>query len=157
MFSWRVDDVTTDISDSTVFHLLTQLKPYTQYAYYVRTYTIATERSGAQSKIDYFRTKPASKLQYYFMCSGCIVLYVCVIEPSVPIRLTVHAASSSKLIIKWEPPINPNGNIAYYLVNANCTSEHQEYFQQRDYCKERKYRHSLLYVQCWAMLYFSVF
>lgn len=42
-------------------HILTQLKPYTQYAFYVKTYTIATEAFGAQSNIQYFRTLPDGK------------------------------------------------------------------------------------------------
>jgi hypothetical protein len=37
---------------------------FTQYAYYVRTYTIATECNGAQSPIQYFLTKPNSKLLF---------------------------------------------------------------------------------------------
>lgn len=58
-FSWRVDDVNNPEGlTEFVFHALTELKPYTQYAFYVRTYTIATEISGAQSPIYYFQTKP---------------------------------------------------------------------------------------------------
>lgn len=70
--SWRVDDVAPPDpesldkdKDSTepqeMQHILTQLQPYTQYAFYVKTYTIATEKVGAQSKIQYFRTIPDSE------------------------------------------------------------------------------------------------
>jgi len=53
---WRVEDVSAESttpqphngteSQESVYHthILTLLKPYTQYAYYVKTYTIATER-----------------------------------------------------------------------------------------------------------------
>lgn len=41
-------------------HLFTHLKPYTQYAVYVKTYTIASEKKGGQSKIEYFRTLPST-------------------------------------------------------------------------------------------------
>jgi hypothetical protein len=34
------------------------LEPYTQYAFYVKAYTLATEQKGAQSDINYFTTKP---------------------------------------------------------------------------------------------------
>lgn len=50
-------------------HILTQLQPYTQYAFYVKTYTIATEKVGAQSKIQYFRTYPDSKYQSHLVTS----------------------------------------------------------------------------------------
>jgi insulin receptor len=53
-----VDD---DSSPSSLFHILTQLKPFTQYAFYVKTYTLATEGAGAQSKLQYFRTLPDGK------------------------------------------------------------------------------------------------
>lgn len=52
---WHVEDMPVN----TNITILTHLKPYTQYAFYVKTYTIATERSGAQSPIQYFRTLPA--------------------------------------------------------------------------------------------------
>lgn len=41
--------------------IVPNLKPYTQYALYIKTYTIASETKGAQSDIIYFQTKPASK------------------------------------------------------------------------------------------------
>lgn len=52
---WHVEDMAANMNNA----ILTWLKPYTQYAYYVKTYTIATERSGAQSPIQYFRTLPS--------------------------------------------------------------------------------------------------
>lgn len=55
-------------------HILTQLLPYTQYAFYVKTYTIATEKVGAQSKIQYFRTFPDSK--YMSLSSRLICTYI---------------------------------------------------------------------------------
>lgn len=57
-----MDDVSNqEDNNSSVHYLLAQLKPYTQYAYYVKTYTVATERFGAQSNISYFRTSPDGK------------------------------------------------------------------------------------------------
>lgn len=47
--------------EDTVVHMLPGLKPYTQYAYYVKTYTVASEPNGAQSKIQYFTTLPSSE------------------------------------------------------------------------------------------------
>lgn len=72
--SWRVDDVSNPEADVEVYHILTHLKPYTQYAFYVKTYTIATERSGAQSPINYFRTLPDGTLFVSFLFSTLIQL-----------------------------------------------------------------------------------
>lgn len=42
-------------------HIIPNLKPYTRYALYIKTYTINTATKGAQSDIKYFKTKPDSK------------------------------------------------------------------------------------------------
>lgn len=55
----------TEATDDLVA-LITGLKPYTQYAYYVKTYTMASEPNGAQSVISYFRTMPGSKFKHLF-------------------------------------------------------------------------------------------
>ena len=51
--SWILTDPQTS-SDI----ILTNLKPYTQYAVYVKTMTISTETRSGESEIIYFRTKP---------------------------------------------------------------------------------------------------
>lgn len=55
---WLVDDVNDFTTYDPIAFPLTKLEPYTQYAYYVKAYTLATERTGAQSDIQYFRTLP---------------------------------------------------------------------------------------------------
>lgn len=59
----------TEITTDDLVALITGLKPYTQYAYYVKTYTMASESNGAQSDINYFRTMPGSRffVFYYFI------------------------------------------------------------------------------------------
>lgn len=64
-----MDDVTIqEDHEQEVVHLLTHLNPYTQYAFYVKTYTIAKENNGAQSNITYFTTSPSGNqnLSLYF-------------------------------------------------------------------------------------------
>lgn len=56
---WKVDDIVNiPKNSSTISILVSHLKPYTQYAYYIKTYTIASEPLGGQTKIQYFRTQP---------------------------------------------------------------------------------------------------
>jgi hypothetical protein len=77
---WKVDDfeagVENDNNDTTLMHIITYLKPYTQYALYVKTYTIASEKKGAQSDILYFKTQPDSKYSSIFINSSLICQFV---------------------------------------------------------------------------------
>nr|CAD7460923.1 unnamed protein product [Timema tahoe] len=112
---WKVDDVHVPENQSAlVYHLLSRLKPYTQYAFYVKTYTIATERTGAQSPIYYFRTNPDI--------------------PSVPMSLQVFSNSSSSMVVTWQPPTEPNGNITHYIVSGSWEKDDPKFLSQRNYC-----------------------
>lgn len=63
--SWMVED--REVSDSRrdernmINETIKDLKPFTRYAMYIKTYTVSTEREGGVTEIIYFRTKPASK------------------------------------------------------------------------------------------------
>ncbi|XP_039275988.1 insulin receptor [Nilaparvata lugens] len=126
---WRVIDVsplekdneTTTLNEDKnktkhMSQLITQLKPYTQYAFYVKTYTIASENSGAQSPIIYFRTEPDI--------------------PSMPQNLVAKIESSSEIKVAWQPPLNPNGNVTHYLITAKWERDDSEFLAQRNYCEE---------------------
>ncbi|XP_011300657.1 insulin-like receptor [Fopius arisanus] len=114
---WRVDDVAaTDSSEPYLTHILTQLKSYTQYAYYVKTYTIATERSGAQSDLMYFTTLPS--------------------PPEPPRVLLTWSNSSSELIIHWTEPISFNGNLTHYRIVGKWEPDDSAFLAQRNYCEE---------------------
>ncbi|KAK3923159.1 Insulin-like receptor [Frankliniella fusca] len=103
---WSVDDVSvpdniTMNDKPNVTHIVTNLSPYTQYASYVRTYTIARGTSsikGAQSKIIYFRTLP----------------YI----PTTPKDLVASPMSTSEINVQWGPSYPPNGNVTKYVVQA---------------------------------------
>lgn len=57
---WQVDDIVDLNRNSTpVPVIVTHLKPYTQYAFYIRTYTVASEPRGGITPIHYFRTSPS--------------------------------------------------------------------------------------------------
>ncbi|XP_014256336.1 insulin-like receptor [Cimex lectularius] len=124
---WRVDDIAPMAEDEKrklekegqelwLKFVLTRLKAYTQYAFYVKTYTIATERSGAQSPILYFRTAP----------------YI----PSEPRSLTAYSNSSFEIVINWLPPSKPNGNVTYYIVTGQWEKGEEEHLEQRNFCLE---------------------
>lgn len=59
-FSWHVSDSNNfDKSADTVSILMSPLTAYTQYAYYVKTNTIAATAKGGQTPIQYLMTGPA--------------------------------------------------------------------------------------------------
>lgn len=65
--SWKVDDYEagSDNDDPLITHIIPGLKPFTQYALYIKTYTIASPSftEGAQSPIIYFKTQQDSENQ----------------------------------------------------------------------------------------------
>ncbi|KAF7989857.1 hypothetical protein HCN44_008531 [Aphidius gifuensis] len=113
---WHVDDVPNSSSEPYLIHILTQLKPYTQYAFYVKTYTISTERSGAQSKIQYFTTLPGI--------------------PSSPRALTTWSNSSNEMVITWLAPLRSNGNLTHYKIVGRLELDDPSFLAKRNYCDE---------------------
>lgn len=63
------------INQEEISYDLSGLEPFTQYAYFIKTYAISSERSGARSGIHYFTTNPGSKL-YFFLLFQLIILYL---------------------------------------------------------------------------------
>ncbi|XP_054706404.1 insulin-like peptide receptor [Uloborus diversus] len=113
---WKVDDVEADEDAEYVITLLTHLKPYTTYATYMRTYTIASAVVGAQTPIIYFTTKPDT--------------------PSPPVNVQAVATSQGEIIISWSPPKRPNGNVTHYIIEGYREKDSSEFISQRNYCNE---------------------
>ncbi|XP_030043845.1 insulin receptor-related protein [Microcaecilia unicolor] len=116
--SWNVVDVDlplNPVQDPGV--MLMNLKPWTQYAIFVRAITLTTAEEGrnfgAQSEVVYVRTKPAA--------------------PTVPRDVIFMSNSSSHVIVRWKPPTQRNGNITYYLVLWQQLVEDAELYMN-DYC-----------------------
>lgn len=108
---WHIDDVSP--SDDTIFHPITNLKAYTQYAYYVKTLMISSEKNGGQSDIQYFRTT-----------SG---------QPDQVQKFLAVSNGSSEIHITWAQPINFNGEEDAYIITANL-SENKQLIESRNYC-----------------------
>ncbi|XP_035790294.1 insulin-like receptor [Anopheles albimanus] len=112
---WRVDDISNWQDAGQNSHLLTRLTPYTQYAYYVTTYTLSSENKGGQSDITYFRTAPG--------------------QPRMVRSLTVNVdMDTNRVVIKWEPPIKIFGQLKQYRVSASLNEEKNDMINQRNYC-----------------------
>ncbi|KAG8180786.1 hypothetical protein JTE90_012965 [Oedothorax gibbosus] len=115
--AWTVRDVEViEDSNNFIFHHITDLKPFTQYALYIRTYTTASGRQGAQSSIVYFKTEPDT--------------------PTPPINIKARSTLHGEIVISWKPPKNPNGNVTYYIVEGAYEEDTAYFIHQRDYCLE---------------------
>nr|XP_020467446.1 insulin-like growth factor 1 receptor [Monopterus albus] len=120
--SWHMVDVDLPQdknSDPTV--TLQHLKPWTQYAVFVKAITLQVQDkhiTGAKSDIVYIRTRPS--------------------WPSIPKDARAYANSSTKLVVKWSPPVFPNGNLTYYLVRWQQQPEDRELYQHNYCSKELK-------------------
>uniref|UniRef100_A0A3Q3M330 Tyrosine-protein kinase receptor n=1 Tax=Labrus bergylta TaxID=56723 RepID=A0A3Q3M330_9LABR len=100
---------------------LQHLKPWTQYAIFVKAITLQVEDkhiTGAKSEIVYIRTRPSL--------------------PSMPKDPRAYANSSTKLLVKWSPPAFPNGNLTYYLIRWQRQAEDRELYQHNYCSKELK-------------------
>lgn len=98
--------------------MLAGLKPFTQYAFYVKTMTISTERRNGQSVIHYFKTKSH--------------------QPTNVNNLQAYAETNSMIVMNWSPPSVANGKLIKYMVRAQLfTKNHQ--LESRNYCKDRKF------------------
>ncbi|XP_060876851.1 insulin-like receptor [Metopolophium dirhodum] len=113
---WKTDDVeSTEVTTYDLVALITGLKPYTQYAYYVKTYTMASESNGAQSDINYFRTMPGT--------------------PSPPQNLRVKSVTADSISIEWMPPAEPNGELKHYIIKYTSINISGDSLLKRDYCQ----------------------
>nr|XP_047905299.1 insulin receptor-related protein [Anser cygnoides] len=116
--SWNVLDVELPLSsDQEPGVALLNLRPWTQYAIFVRAITLTTAEEGrnygAQSEVVYIRTMPAA--------------------PTVPRDVISMSNSSSHIVVRWKPPTQRNGNITYYLVLWQQLAEDMELYVN-DYC-----------------------
>uniref|UniRef100_A0A671SGP0 Tyrosine-protein kinase receptor n=1 Tax=Sinocyclocheilus anshuiensis TaxID=1608454 RepID=A0A671SGP0_9TELE len=90
---------------------LTMLKPWTQYAIFVKAVTLVVE--------DRDRDKDRQ-------------------PPSMPVDIRAYSNSSSKLVVRWSPPVFPNGNNTYYLLRWKQQGEDRELYQHNYCSKELK-------------------
>ncbi|XP_032319888.1 insulin receptor-related protein isoform X3 [Camelus ferus] len=116
--SWNLLDVELPLSRTQEPGVtLAPLKPWTQYAVFVRAITLTTAEDsphqGAQSPIIYLQTLPAA--------------------PTVPQDVISTSNSSSHLLVRWKPPTQRNGNITYYLVLWQRLAEDSDLYIN-DYC-----------------------
>uniref|UniRef100_A0A4W3HNK7 Tyrosine-protein kinase receptor n=2 Tax=Callorhinchus milii TaxID=7868 RepID=A0A4W3HNK7_CALMI len=116
--SWSMVDV--DLPKSKTQEpgvYLQNLKPWTQYAIFVKAITLTTSEDGrnhgAKSEIIYVKTNASA--------------------PSVPLDVLSVSNSSTQLVVKWKPPAFSNGNITYYLVRWQQQPEDVELYKH-NYC-----------------------
>ncbi|XP_040162955.1 insulin-like receptor isoform X2 [Anopheles arabiensis] len=112
---WRVDDVAYIQENDDATHILTKLQAFTQYAYYVKTYTLSSENLGGQTDITYFRTSPGT--------------------PRIVKDLHVYIDNDT-LIVSWQEPTKINGKLSAYRIGATLNDERNEMIRQRNYCHD---------------------
>lgn len=128
---------------------LQHLKPWTQYAIFVKAITLQVEDkhiTGAKSDIIYIRTRPSCKSHHHIISHGNATFcmqhfnvtsndFGSIAVPSMPKDPRAYANSSTKLVVKWSPPAFPNGNLTYYLVRWQQQPEDRELYQH-NYCSK---------------------
>ncbi|XP_062122366.1 LOW QUALITY PROTEIN: insulin-like receptor [Drosophila sulfurigaster albostrigata] len=108
---WTVSEPTRD----TLIQI-SGLTPYTNYAFYVRTKTISSEKRNYQSEIIRYKTSPA--------------------QPTKVSELSAISLNASQILVKWKPPLQPNGKLIRYIVSVRHTRVEGLIEHLRNYCKE---------------------
>nr|ANC28181.1 tyrosine kinase insulin receptor [Sagmariasus verreauxi] len=100
---------------------IVNLEPYTRYAVYVKTYSLASSEEGAQSDVLYAVTSPYN--------------------PTEPVHLEWASPNSRTLELWWEAPRRPNGQIDHYLVKLTLLPDTPRIPPDFDFCspETRKY------------------
>ncbi|KAI4903573.1 hypothetical protein NFI96_032910, partial [Prochilodus magdalenae] len=122
--SWMTVDVDLpqDENKNPGVHL-SGLKPWTQHAIFVKAVTLVVEDKdrhilGAKSELVYVRTKPSA--------------------PTMPVEVRAYSNWSTSLVVRWSPPVSPNGNHTYYLLRWQQQGEDRELYQHNYCSKELK-------------------
>lgn len=88
------------------------LRPYTRYAYYVKTYL--SNSVGNWSQQLFFRTLSEN--------------------PSIMIDVTTISTSYDSVLLSWVHPLHPNGNLSHYVLNYRRQADDKNMILQRNYC-----------------------
>ncbi|XP_017876202.1 insulin receptor-like [Ceratina calcarata] len=118
--TWQVVDVDIPKWNTTVSKHIDNLKPYTMYAVYVKTFNAKKanflNNTVGQSRIIFFKTKSTI--------------------PTPPQNVASKPVSDTDILIKWEPPLYPNGPIGYYMISSTRVYEDDNLISFRDYCND---------------------
>uniref|UniRef100_A0A1Y1KTZ9 Tyrosine-protein kinase receptor n=3 Tax=Photinus pyralis TaxID=7054 RepID=A0A1Y1KTZ9_PHOPY len=89
------------------------LLPFTQYAYYIKTYT-SPPSIGGQTEIRYFTTLSD--------------------DPSIPLNIKGDAISSDGILLTWVRPEHTNGILNFYHLTVIAQEDDYGVALQRDFC-----------------------
>lgn len=116
--NWRVEDVNKEDNNKHLTAFMAKLQPNTQYAYYVKTYTLASEKVGGQSRIYYLKTRPA--------------------QPEQVLKVTAIVETDSSFTVTWQRPAKVNGDLIHYVIKAEPLTETGQQLDQRNFCDNRE-------------------
>lgn len=61
------------------------------------------------------------------------------LAPSPPMNIKARSTLHGEIVISWDPPKRPNGNVTYYIVEGSNEEDLSGLINQRNYCSERMY------------------
>ncbi|CAH3033119.1 unnamed protein product [Pocillopora meandrina] len=100
--------------------IIKKLKPYQLYAFQVEA--VVLKNDGAKSDLVFVMTKES--------------------KPSQPVGLEANYLNSSALLVTWEPPLFPNGNITKYIVSYEI-STYSAWKADLDWCSRQVFSNRL--------------
>lgn len=137
--TWQIKDVNPEVNrvgnspkEMTVSKVIGNLKPYTRYAVYVKTFT-----ARDKGKNKYKGTDSIDEARSARIVGQSTIIYFRTLSdiPSVPTNLVSSAVSYNTIKVKWNPPEEPNGPIAHYMVSGFIRPDDEELSLTRNYCE----------------------
>lgn len=65
--------------------------------------------------------------------------HFCCIVPTSPANLVVRSVRQNELLVTWDPPTSPHGNVTHYEVYWRKRELVPLKYSRRNYCTDRKY------------------
>ncbi|KOC60353.1 Insulin-like receptor [Habropoda laboriosa] len=118
--TWQIVDVDIPKWNTTVSKEIGNLKPYTMYAVYVKTFNARNTN---------FFVNPVGQSEIIFLRTKSTI-------PSPPVNIVSTALSDTDILLRWEPPLFPNGPIGYYMLSSAMIYEDDDVISSRNYCND---------------------
>lgn len=98
---------------------LVNLKPNTNYTYYIKTYV------SPNSSEDRRNVESRSQIEFFKTLSD---------DPSELRDVEAIATSSSSIKLLWDPPLYTNGRLSHYTITGYLQKDDAHFLLQRNYC-----------------------
>lgn len=103
-------------------YLINDLKPHTEYTYYVSSLVQEIDDSQADSVRDYLGK---TEILHFRTLAD---------QPSRVEQVLARALSDTEIEVEWQEPLEKNGELTHYIIQASVLDAQNHSIYQRNYC-----------------------